>query len=260
MVGSPGTVVRLGLTPNARQYEQQGPQPRSARKDQIRVCRTGPGTIFIAVHEPYEFGVDRPRIESVRLLAGGRTPQDTIVLEILLAGRTDIVMLGLDRDAHCAGSGIEARGRLAFAALRNGQPETLYLVDGDLLRAGEQAVRANRAYAGEVVGILRREAGDGVNAFIVDQPPPADYELSGRWLTVELGDGVLQRFPISEVRREQGRTWLVVGDEEPGLALETGIDESTHQRVRYARYLWHPHACVVGPLRFHVTDQAGYVR
>ncbi len=260
LVGSPGTVVRLGLTPNARQYEQQGPQPRAARKDQIRVCRTGPGTVFIAVHEPYEFGVDQPRIESVRLLSGGRTPQDTIVLEILVAGRTDIVMLGLDRDAHYAGSGIEARGRLAFAALRNGRPEILHLVDGDLLRAGEQAVRANRAYAGEVVGILRRDAGDAVNAFVVDQPLPSDLQLPGRWLTIELGDGVLHRFPISEVRRDAGRTWLVVGDEEPGLALETGAGKAPQDRVRYTHYLWRPHACVLGPLRFRVTDQATYQR
>jgi len=169
-------------------------------------------------------------------------------------------LLGLDRDAHYAGSGIEARGRVAFAALRNGRPEILHLVDGDLLRAGEQTVRANRAYAGDVVGILRRDAGDAVNAFVVDQPPPADYQLPGRWLTVELGDGVLHRFPISEVRRDQGRTWLVVGDEEPGLALEAGAGKAMQEGVRYTRYLWRPHACVLGPLRFRVTDQTTYQR
>jgi hypothetical protein len=235
--------------------DTSGEGDRKGLMDQVIVRQYGGDSTFIAVHETYELGKTKPMIDSVRQIPADG---DTVALEIKLGGRTDYVFLGTSEGATCKAGGVEFRGRAGYASIKQGVPSILYLNQGGRLSAGGKTVAGRPSFTGKITKILRKKEGDDVNAFIGEGERPSGLELAGKWLTVELGDGMMHHFPILKAEAKSGQTIFITGDEEPGLALRRGRDKVMDKDVDYVEYLFFPRKLVLGGLNFKVADTLLY--
>ena len=256
LIGAPETIVKHGLTANARQYEQADlGVRRSARKEHLVVTRLGPATTFVAVHEPYELGGHQP---VVRKVAQQDFPGDTLAVTVTLPEREDAIFLAANDQGTAHIRDITFSGKAGFLSrAADGRVIRHLLVHGALLAAGNgPKLHADRTFTTTVRKISRREDGAAFNGFLVAGAAAAGLKSAGRWLTIELGDGHLKWFPIREVRSEGGDTWLMT-DWEPGLALRRGFDTQQEKATDWVEYLYFPRTGVLGGLQARIMDVVG---
>lgn len=118
------------------------------------------------------------------------------------------------------------RRRMAWVRDRHGMVQALALVGGPELRFGNQGLKSFGTLTGNVKSVLRKEAGQAVNALGVDGQFPAAVDLAGHTVTIHHhGDDTTHGRCVSEPRREGGRTLLV-------LKCESGFELDANGKSR----------------------------
>ncbi len=151
----------------------QPPQNRSSNPKSLRYLiqsRLGDNleSQFVSVLEPYD---RTPFIKSVRRLKveGAADPNSAVAVAVDLAdGRTDIIINSEQPASLTIEGGIRFDGTYGLVRLSNGRPQTLRLVGGTLLQAGDLKVAsAVAAYTGVVKAV---DAGDPADNRVVLEP------------------------------------------------------------------------------------------
>jgi hypothetical protein len=191
----------------------------------LRRSGTDLDSTFVHVMEAYS-GTNSPKIESAELLKPEQAARGDVILKVSYGPVTDYVLSSADGVTPLRAGEIELVGRHGFIRTVNGEVVKMVLADGTLLRMGDQTVAGEGAVAGTVTEVLRKAAGDPVNALATVAQVPA--ELAGQTVIVTHPDGKADGYPIQDIRREGNRTLLVLNDTEPGWTfLEDGSSRMT---------------------------------
>jgi len=138
-------------------------------------------------------------------------------------------------------------GGIAWVRERRGNVVAMALVDGTELRFGNRELKSFGALTGHVKSVLRKEAGQAVNALEVDGQFPAAVELAGRTVIVHHhGNNSTHGYRVSELRHEHGRTLLVLASE-PGFELDANGK---------SRFLFFPKREIQGQVSYSMSDMA----
>lgn len=167
---------------------------------------------FVTVLESH--GAGGPFVREVsRLPVEG----DGVALRIAWGEVVDHVLLSRG-GGRVRADGVSLDGRLGFVRRRGGEIEEMRLVGGRELRAGGEALSGAGVLTGGITGVLRREAGDDVDALITDLAVPEGVALEGLWAVVRDGAGFRRGHRIERAETRPGGTLLVLADD-PGYEL-----------------------------------------
>ncbi|MEA3401541.1 MAG: hypothetical protein U9R79_09910 [Armatimonadota bacterium] len=98
----------------------------------------GLSTQFISILEPY---AHEPFITGARVLRDDETPEGFVAaVEVELTSGARDVLLVAEREAQMAAGGATMHGRVGLCRFRDGEPETLALIQGTRLAAGGEAL------------------------------------------------------------------------------------------------------------------------
>lgn len=210
MLGAPGTELLLGEAPAMRRF---GTAPFLA------VRRSGPDTVYIAVHHPY---AEKPLVKDVQAIAIEPSDDQAVALRITLPDRIDTIISTSDKAPWPVRrtNGVALRGR--FAHVAEGREGWAYLIDGDFLEAGGRRIEKNVSYEGLLTRASRIEKGEATDAFFTETPLPDDGSLNGRIMMVDLGGLLVQSFRIARVERRGSETAIHSADE-PGMTITPGL-------------------------------------
>jgi hypothetical protein len=179
----------------------------------VRRDGTNLNSTFIHVLEPHG-PAEGPKIESVERLTPDQSSAGDAALKVTYGSTTDIILSSPDGESPLVIGDIELRGKYGFIRLVDGEVNKMVLADGTLLRKGGESVTGTGAVAGEVKDVLRKVAGDPVDALVTDTAVPAG--MAGRAVVVTHPDGKTHGALIEEIRQENGRTIIVLKNADPG--------------------------------------------
>ncbi|PYI57155.1 heparinase II/III domain-containing protein [Paenibacillus flagellatus] len=179
----------------------------------VRRSGTDLNSTFVHVMEPY-VGSGGAKIESVEKLVPDQAEPGDTALRIRYGSTTDIVLSASDAEHTMRVGDIELTGKHGWIRLENGKVTKMVLADGTLLRKGDKAVTGEGAAVGIVTDVLRKLEGDPVDALVTEaQVSP---EAAGRNVVVTHPDGRTRGYAVEEIRREGGRTLIVLDRTDPG--------------------------------------------
>lgn len=113
---------------------------------------------------------------------------------------------------------VSLHGEMGFVRWRGGELCEMVLVCGDCLQVEKQQLLGDGPLTGAVTGVRRIEAGDEMNALSVDAAVPSSAK--DRYVIVKHPDGRSAGYSIRGIRREGRKTWLLLGEQDPGFVLE----------------------------------------
>ena len=224
----PGGQVRVfgALSPGDALYTAVAPSIRRAGKDDGALDghlmpalvhrREGNDltSTFASVLEP---GGESPALQSVERLplASG----EGVAFRIAGEDFVDYVDCAIDEEAALQAGDLVLPGRLGFVRERHGEVERMTLVGGECLQKGETRLEGEGTIGGRIERVLRREAGDPVDGFVVDPSLPAGEHLSGSYAVVRDGAGFTHGVEIVRVEASGSQTILVLADD-PGFDMD----------------------------------------
>ena len=240
-----GAEVFSGDAPSVRRAEENDALLDRYRMPIFLVRREGPAPLsscFAAVHEPYE-GAPFLKEVSVEAVEGG---EDAVVLRVRHHGVTDhIVHRGRPDRGPLRVGDLCMAGEVGFVREREGVVEEMGLWGGTELRWRDGVLWGGGVYEGEVVGILRKGAGDAYDALRVRGELPEGEVLRGATAVVSFGDGATLGYGVVGVRRAGGEAHVVL-ESDPGISVAEGG----------MRYLFFPLREVAGGVRYRVRTSA----
>jgi len=187
----------------------------------VRRSGTDLASAFVHVIEPYEGA--GPRIESVERLVPDTPHEGGIALQIRYGAITDTVLSSSEPGAVLKAGDIELNGKYGFIRTENGSVTRMVLSEGTLLRKGGETLTGPGSATGVVTDVLRTGSGDPVDAIVTETVVPASY--AGSTVVVIHPDGKTHGYPVKEIRRESGKTRIVLDQTDPGW--EYGPDGSS---------------------------------
>lgn len=188
---------------------------------------------FATLLEPYRAGGEG-RIESAERLPLRAAAPGAVALKIIYGDVIDLVLSNPGNARQTLETeGVSLDGEMGFVRWRGGQLAEMMLIGGERLQAEGHQLDGEGILSGTVTGTLRLEEGEEVNALAVDAP--VTEEAAGRYVIVTHPDGRSRGYLIQGVRREEGGSWLLLGDQDPGFVL--GADGSSRE-VFYPLARW----------------------
>ncbi|MCE5239143.1 heparinase II/III-family protein [bacterium] len=188
-----------------------------------RQSATGPlESAFASVLEPF---AGEPCIQSVERLPLTDAPPGAVALRVR-HGQTEDLILSTTQEPPFAAweptSGVRLRGRLALIRRVAGQPQGLWLFDGEEVAAGPMKLTQPAArYEGTMESATRQADGAPEDAFVTTADLPAGEALRGAWAIVTHAGGVTHGYPIDHVAKRDGKS-VVVLNMDHGLRLAEG--------------------------------------
>jgi hypothetical protein len=172
---------------------------------------------FITVLEPFASG-QQPRIEHVEVLHSDE--QTGAAAVAITYGSTRDIVLSAPQYAGTPliVGDLRLDGKLGFIRLVDGQIEQMRLADGTRLSKGAVVVTTGGAVDGAVVRTERTRDGDGRNALVTEAAVP--LSAAGRYAIVTHPDGSTAGYRIESVQPMAGETALVLGEQDPGFAIQ----------------------------------------
>ncbi len=216
-LGRSPSVRRAGLGSNSdsrKAYDFWMPQLIARRQ-----AEAGLSSTFVAVHEPHS---GRPFLGRVTRLAV--TPDDgsCVALQIEHSAATDLVFSTNDETPYLervTETGVRLRGRLGVVRLQAGKVTELTLLQGQSFSGEDWRVHTtSEGFRGSLEGVTRRSEGAAEDALITSADLPAGSALAGQWLSVIYPTGHRQGHEIVEVRKRDGKTFIVLADD-PALRI-----------------------------------------
>lgn len=205
---------------------------------------------FVTVLEPYRGSA--PRIETIERLPLQEALEGAVAVRIVYGNTTDILLSNPSYMHHSSLSGnpnnlnnpnvsdyqmivddIVLRGETGFIRMVDGEVREMHLIGGALLKKGDRELNGPGLITGKVHDTLRLANGDAYDALVTDAAVGED--AVGRYVIVTQSDGSTGGFEIGAVRRELGRTLLVLAEQEPGF--EVHADGMT-QQIFYPQRRW----------------------
>ncbi|MCF7955183.1 MAG: heparinase II/III-family protein [Phycisphaerae bacterium] len=237
MLADPATEVFLGETDALRSGGDYAGDKGGDRNVPVLIARRkgekGLRSTFVAVYDMFAGGA---KIKSVKRLISSDA---FVALEIDLGGRVDKLFYCPGGNRSMIGGSVQMKGRLGLVT-ETGPVLQGYLIGGTILRQSPMMVRMKKAsYVGGILTAMRKDAGDGRNAFTVDTILPTGEELSGKWMivTYAMSAGmtasddaskpqlarrdVTRAYQIDRVQRE-GVKMVVYLMDDHGLKIESG--------------------------------------
>jgi hypothetical protein len=187
---------------------------------------------FVAVHEPYDGSLFLQKIEVVDL-----SPADDHAFAIRVHHGESIDTIFFDLNSgkmtdRKTEDGLRSRGRLTVLRERNGQATSGWLFEGESLQAGDWQMNAAKSqFKGEIDDAHRKADGHSDDSFITDATLPAGKALHGVWMIVTHGNGFTHGYEIDRVRKEKGKTVVVLTDEH-GLRIKGDETEEVYYPLR----------------------------
>lgn len=214
------------IMPTAAMQVIQGTAPAMRRLGTapfLSLRHTGGESIFVAVHHPY---TAEPLVQKVELLPLRPRDNDAVALRVTLANRVDTIFAAAGDDTrkiwNTRDGRFRFRGRFAHIAEGRGDQRWAYLIDGQVLGAGELMLRGEVSHTGHLSRTLRIEAGDPEDAFITNVPLPTDGSLDGHTLMIDLSGLLVQSFPIARIER-RGTDTVIHTSSEPGMTIQGNL-------------------------------------
>jgi len=202
--------------PNTEVILAHGPaMRRKGTAPFIVVRRTQGESTFVVLHQVTLAGP--PRVRAIDLLS---TDEEAVVVRIDLGSRVDTVVSCVTRKNEIT-LGNEGKVRARFAHLAESTADDQrwgYMIDGDTLQSADWSIDGDSAQEGVVVGTMRRDQGDSVNAILTDRPVQLGASVQGQTVIVRLGDLALWGYEIcsSDVH---GQGSLVQCRHDPGFSV-----------------------------------------
>jgi hypothetical protein len=253
MLGQTGTEVSIGRAPAMR---------RAGEATFLDVRRSGGDSLFVAVHEPYSKTESPEVVKVVPLLYTGLSDSFLALRIELQDGRTDTFALTLDEPPYpvrqIPGSNVSFQGRLVHLASKGEAHQWIYLLEGSSVTVGGielNAAHGDFSYRGSVTGVLRKDSGDGANAFVTAVALPTTG-LEGQTLLLTLPDGRTEGYTIEKVVAAGGH-WQIQVHGDPGLELRDS--------GKLVKLVYFPHHGLRGALSFLIPgsvyqDESGQVQ
>jgi len=244
LLGRSPSVRRMGVGSNAdmrKGYDFWMPK--------LVVRRRGDGpltSLFAAVHEPF---AGSGFIKSVKRLK--LTPDDglAVALQVEHAGGTDTIISAApdgEGKTYRTDTGVSLTGRLGVVRQQQGKVLGAWLLDGTSLSGANWQIAAPAAgFTGDLPEATRRADGAPEDAFITTAALPEGRVLGGRWLIVTYPGDITQGYEIKSVRRETGRTIIILTDD-PAVRIKGDVAEE----------VYHPRRKFQGPCRFAIGGVA----
>lgn len=203
---------------------------------------------FAAVMEPF---AGEPFIQSVEAVPPSSAAPGAVALRVRHGQTEDLIVstLGEPPFAECVADGARLRGRLGIIRRAQGQPQGLWLLDGEALADGNMTVSETRRYQGTIESATRKADGAAEDAFITAADIPAGEALRGVWLIVTHGSGFTHGYPLERVEKRDGQSVLVLAMDH-GLRLEGGVTQEVYfpqRKFEGANTFVIPLASAVGP-------------
>lgn len=264
--GSGASLGVHALAPHDTQvFTGRAPSIRLADEDDARVDRVSMpwllfrregarvSSTFLSILEPFsgEALIRQVRPlpvegEGIALHVEGRDWTDLILFRDIAEARTP---------ARVPSHALRTDGRIAWVRQREGHAAEMCLIGGTELSIGQDTLRSFGRVSGRVSRVLRKAAGDEVDALEVLGSFPAQVDVAGRTAIVRYGDGSTYGHTVAGLRRHNGRTLLLL-DGEPGFELDAA--------GAAARFLFFPRREIRGPVTCAVealasTETRGHV-
>ncbi|RKN86275.1 heparinase II/III domain-containing protein [Paenibacillus ginsengarvi] len=199
---------------------------------------------FVHVMEPFSDSRD-PRTRRTELLRPEQSGNGAVALAVSYDSTTDIIL-----SSGSAGPSeplvvgdMSLTGGLGFIRIENGEVAQMVLIGGTLLRKGELAIRGDGWAEGVVDSVLRKADGDSVDAFVTSMAVP--YDTAGSCVIVTYPDGSMNGYPLRDIKREEGRTLLLIDGVDPGFTIR---EDGSSEMKYYPFKKW------CGPLRFRIDN------
>lgn len=179
----------------------------------VRRSGTDLSSTFVNVMEPYK-EAGGPKIESVEKLVLDQPQTGGVALQIRYGAITDTVLSSAEPGAVLKAGDIELHGKYGFIRTENGTVTKMVLSEGTMLRKGSVTLTGPGSVAGTVTDVLRKLTGDPVDAIVTETSVPESY--TGGTIVVTHPDGKTHGYKVKEIRRESGKTWIVLDNTDPG--------------------------------------------
>lgn len=172
---------------------------------------------FVTLMEPYQ-STEQPRIEAIERLQPDQVVDGAVAIQVVYGKTTDILLSNpIHPEEPLVAGDIVLQGKMGMIRLENGIVQKMELAGGTLLRKGDQEVTGTGSIAGTVTGTLRKMNGDAVDALVTDANVP--QEMIGNYVMVTHPDQTTSGYRIGDIRQEQGKTWIVLADQDPGFVI-----------------------------------------
>jgi len=243
--------VFLAKTPRVRPAGRDDRRMYDYWMPQLVVRRHGESpltSVVAAVHEPFQ---PQPFLSTVRSLPLDPPSPWAVALDVAHGDQLDTIISTCDEPPYPERrlpNGIAVRGRLAVLRQRGNQVIAAWLIEGLSLTKGDFSLNSKIArYEGQIDSATRKTAGGGENALITSAELPEGDRLAGRWMIVTHGNGHTHGYQIDRVRRDSGKSIIVLTDDH-------GLEIAGQQTTEY----YFPQRTITGPNRFVIPDSAKF--
>lgn len=246
MLGAPGTEVILGVAPSVRRAREDESvldkyrMPVVIARHKAHQPEQTLGSMFVAVHEPFQIAPFISKIDSLDL------GHDAILITISFLDTQDYVIYDKEasrqRSVRCGNHELQFQGRFATIRTKGTKTEWIYMVDSEYLRWDNCTLSSVGRIEGKVAGVYAPSA--KIPAFFELTPPiPDDPSLRGAVMIVRHGNGSTHGFEIKDIMTLGDRTWLFP-TQDHGFAHEV---RSGKLQMRFF-----PHRMFNGPHTFRI--------
>lgn len=217
-------VHMMGMV-GAKGITGQGPAMRRMGKTGfLDVRHEGGESCFVAVHEPF---AREPVIDRVEFADLGEMA--VAVRVHLRNGDVDTVVSTADEAPYRERAW--PTWRLTFKGHVGHVRESAiggwaYLIRGDRMKVGARAVSGATPAMGVVKATTRREDGADRDTFVTDARIPADG-MTGKTLICDLGELLVQSFPIDGIEQE-GDSTVILTHDDPGMTIRGDLIKLEH--------------------------------
>jgi len=188
-------------------------------------------SVYASVIEPYQ---RHSKLESIRRMpmeppADDIDGMEAVAIEVKhSAGVTDYILSAHDGSVTRRVAGMEFAGQWGFVRTRDGKTEAAYLVGGTLLAGNDFRLESAVAQYEGIIAEMDREMDDH-NCIYTDAQLPEGQMLTGSWLKVTNDGGQDACYEIKDIRSENGRTAIDLGD----ITFIRSVKDSTNYELGY---------------------------
>lgn len=191
-------------------------------------------SVFVTLMEPHELG--HSRVENMEVIQ--RTGAFAAV-KVTSGNITDILLSHADESpAPVTVGDIRFNGKKAFIRLVEHRVKQMMLVGGTLLQKGELLIAGSGTIKGKIRQVLSKAKGDDCNAFVTETDIGAEAPYT--YITIAHPDGKSHGYPLTGVLRDERGTIILIGDQEPGFAIEA---DGTSHRTAFPQTRWKGEHC-----------------
>jgi hypothetical protein len=214
--GIEGARLLIGEAPAMRRVGR-APFVILRREGEEALARPGSDNTFVLVHEVHR---GKPRVKAAELLELVSDDPEAIAVRIALAdGREDVFVSTLGEGQVTLADGRHFHGRLGYWRQGADEQRIVRVFDGFAFRNEHgEGVTGLEPFSGEVMGTLRKDAGDQADGLIVSQKLSADGSLDGRTVMVDFRGEMTWAYRVTGIEpRPDGS--LVHLEHDPGFEI-----------------------------------------